>query len=113
MRFYQGAQRVQSGKGLGNKLSALYKTVVPALQKAVSTPAVKKVSDVAKKAAIDAGLNIINDLAAGDDIKQSLDKNLGELKVKVGDSLSSRKRKKISTPVKSRKKRRTETDLFG
>ncbi len=124
---------IQRGRGLGSTLGSMFKGVIPAMQvmgrKILESPVTQKVLKTAKRSAIEAGLNLATDALEGENLNESLSKNMSTAKKVVTDSLISAlkrsKRKidpkpkpkpkqklKIATPQKQNKRKKVARDIF-
>ena len=101
----------QRGGGFGSLFSSALRFILPWLKstgKAVlQSPMTKNVLSAAKEGSKKAGLNLLSDAIAGKDLKESLGKNVGELRESVGQALKD-------SPVEGAgRKRKTDVKAIG
>ena len=100
MRFHSGP-RTQKGRGLGSILSALFRGLAPVAKigmrmgkNLVSSPLMQKVGATAVEAAKKSAANIAADVIAGNNMKESAQRELNAAKEKIATTLrAGRKRK--------------------
>lgn len=84
---------IQRGRGFGSTLNTMFKGVVPIMRVVgrdlYNAPLTQAVLNTAKRSALEAGLNVANDVLEGKNVKDSLKGNLNEVNRKVTDSLTS------------------------
>ena len=114
MRFHSGPY-IQRGRGVGSVFRAFAQFVLPALKaigkNIISSPTVRKLGKATlkgvKRTAVDAGLNIANDALAGENIIDSIKKNVTGQKLvgNIQNSLS-KSDKKLPKQKKIKKRQR-------
>lgn len=120
-------QFLQRGQGIGSIFGSLFRSVIPAAQflgrAIMGSPVTKNVLDVAKKSAIQSGLQLAQDVLGGENVKESVKKGLGRVGGDIGENLkksmvgSGRKRKITIKNTKTKKtcckkKGKTMQDIF-
>lgn len=121
-----GIQReIKGGQGIGSFLSSLASKILPLAKRLIQSSVGRSVIKTTKKAAVDTGLKLAEDVIAGRKVKDSLKESLSISKDKIIssaiDSISAKrpvKRKKkqkqtyhTKTHVKSKKQKRN-SDIF-
>ena len=101
---YQG-RFVQRGNGLGSIFSGFMRYVMPAAKffgkKIISSPITKNIVNTAKKSAIQAGLSTVQDIMSGENVGQSLKRNLS----RVGDDVLETASKELMSGSGARKRK--------
>lgn len=113
MTIYQRPY-IQRGRGLGSLFGSLFRSVVPVVSKfgrsIVSSPVTKSIGSALKNSALETVGSVGADLLRGEDLSQTLDKNLAQARNKVADALEKSTKQ---PPNKKRKKtKKTTEDLF-
>lgn len=125
--IYHSGPRIQRGRGLGSILRGLFKSFAPVAKlgmsygkKLLSSPLAQKLGSTALEAAKKSAANIAADAIAGNNLKESAQRELQDAKEKIATTLrAGRKRKarfsgrkKVAkkpghrkSPVKKRKSR--------
>ena len=120
---FNGGEVLQRGRGIGGLLrlaKGLFRPLVKTVTKAVGSKTGRAVLKGLKRQAIDSGANIIGDLVSGNNIKDSLKDEVGNIRVKAGSAVKrikqdlleeqpKAKKYKTSKKIKRRKKTR---DIF-
>ena len=87
MSFHRGPY-LQRGRGIGNIFSSILKRIIPAAKvlgkNFLSSPITKSVLREAKDSAINAGINIATDVMQGDNVGQTIHKNINKMKKNMG-----------------------------
>lgn len=116
MIIHRGAF-LQRGRGIGSIFASLFKAVVPAFKSIgraiIKSPITKSALSTAKNKAIDAGIQIAADALSGENIGQSISKNLKTVSSAIGDDVVSSLKGKVQIkPVvatnQRRKRKRTK-----
>ena len=104
----------QRGRGIGGlfrAVSSLFKPMVKTLGstalKAARSSTGKLIGNALKEQAISSAINLTADAIRGNDLKESLQNEVGATREKIGDAvanISSMKRKQKTFPAKSHKK---------
>lgn len=92
---------MQKGRGLGSILSGLFRSIAPVAKlglsygkKLISSPLAQKLGSTAMEAAKKSAANIAADVIAGNNLKQSAQRELKDAKEKIATTLrAGRKRK--------------------
>ena len=90
--MYHRGPYIQRGRGLGNFLGSLYKSMLPVVKtiggQIASSPITKNVLKTAKRSAKEAGLNIATDVLSGKKkFAASLGENISTAKQAIADTL--------------------------
>lgn len=107
-RFQRGYGRSQYGRGFGSILSSAVKWLIPYAQKHIAPLAKSALGAIAKEG-IQAGSNILGNVASGQNFKESVKsetkKSIKNLARKAGDKLtqagSGRKRRRVNRSLKN------------
>ena len=121
--FFRGGERIQRGKGIGGWLRLASKLFTPlknVAQKVLSSKTGKKVISSVKEQAIDSSINLAKDLAAGKDLKSSINDEMENVKdnvkrkaVDIGiDFLKAKKKKHQKTKKKVVRRSKKQRDIF-
>ena len=121
--FFRGGERIQRGKGIGGWLRLASKLFTPlknVAQKVLSSKTGKKVISSVKEQAIDSSINLAKDLAAGKDLKSSINDEMESVKdnvkrkaVDIGiDFLKAKKKKHQKTKKKVVRRSKKQRDIF-
>jgi hypothetical protein len=82
---------LQRGRGIGNLLGSLFRSVIPAAgalgRSLLKSPITKQVLKTAKRTAIEAGSNVLSDLAHGESVADSMDRGLNVAKRRVASAI--------------------------
>lgn len=121
---------LQTGRGIGNFLGDMYRRAVPHMKtigkKVVNSPVAQDVFKTAKKAAVEAGLQLAADTLRGRSAKNTLSEKVGKAKRDIASTIENslspedrsstpqrgRKRKSGGVTVISKKRRRRVRDIF-
>lgn len=111
--IYHSGPRVQRGRGLGAILSGLFRSFAPVARlglnlgrKLISSPLAQKVGSTAMEAAKKSAVNIAADVIAGNNVKDSAQRELKDAKEKIATTLrAGRKRRAIEAAKKLKKSR--------
>jgi len=81
---------IQRGHGLGNIFASLFRRLLPAVKnlgrKIISSPITKNILDSAKKSAIKAGIHTAQDVLSGENVGETLKKNIKQVGSDVRDA---------------------------
>ena len=115
--YFRGGELQQKGKGIGgffrgliNLFRPMVKSVGQSVVKAASSKTAKSIAKTLGEQALDSGLNITKDVLAGNDLKQSLQREKDNFKRSGGDiieGLQSTLEKKRRDNVRNVNKKRT------
>jgi hypothetical protein len=107
-RVYADRQNYQRGKGIGSIFSSIYSSVVPLIKSALrigknvaATPVGRSIVKEAKKTAMKAGLNVVNDALRGENVFQSTKRELrsaGRRALNLGAQEVQNRTRPSSTP---------------
>ena len=121
---------VQKGRGFGGIFRGLLKTVLPVFKKIIGSTTVQNLASTGLKSLANSGLAFAADAISGEDMRESLNRNLSNVRHTVGDSLRNlssnampakskarpakrkRKKPKLKPAVLAKKKRRRAEDIF-
>lgn len=109
MLVHRSNQYLMRGSGIGSIFSNIFKAIIPLATKAVNigrkaatSSTGQKILKAAKRTAVDAGLDIANDVLKGENVKTSAKKNLKS----VGSRFVDNAAKEFSTGGKKKKKKK-------
>ena len=80
---FSGGERFQRGRGIGGLLrlaKGLFKPAIQTIGKAVKSNAGKAVGRALKKQAISTGTNLLADIVAGNNLKEGIDREVGNIR---------------------------------
>ena len=80
---FSGGDRFQRGRGMGGLLrlaKGLFKPAIQTIGKAVKSNAGKAVGRALKKQAISTGTNLLADIVAGNNLKEGIDREVGNIR---------------------------------
>ena len=100
---------VQKGRGFGGIFRGLLKTVLPVFKKIITSPTTRKVAKVGLKSLRDSGLAFAADAISGEDMQDSLKRNLKNVRNTVGDSLRNLSSNALPTKSKTSKATKRKT----
>lgn len=109
MLVHRSDQYLMRGSGIGSIFSNIFKAIIPLASKAINigrkvaaSSTGQKIIKAAKRTAVDAGLDIANDVLKGENVKTSANKNLKSVGARFVDNAA----KEFSTGGKKKKKKR-------
>ena len=122
--FFRGGDRVQRGRGLGGLVQIASKLFTPlkkVVQRAINSDSGKKVISAVKEQAIDSSIKVAQDIAAGKNVKTSLQEEMKNVKdnakrkaIDFGlDILKTQQKKRAKTKNKVTQKGKKRKDIFG
>ena len=112
---------LQTGRGIGGIFASIFKSLVPMVKSlgrsVVSSPITKNALKAAKEAGTSAALNLASDAIAGNDMRDSLNRNLKDARQSIGMSLQQPEKSKSksakSTKRGSKGRKRTKVKQLG
>lgn len=116
----QPGDYIQRGKGVGGVLRSLYNRLLPIAkntgEKILSSPEATDTLAAVRDSAIDAGINIVLDKAAGKSSSKSVRKNVDRAKNEIVSAAKSNVRRAVkrtlSDAMTRREPKRSEKDIF-
>ena len=114
---FNGFDRVQRGRGVGGLLKVAAKLFAPLgniMKKAITSSTGKKVVDAVKTQAIDSSINLAKDIARGENVGESLQKELKNVKTsakrKAIDIGTEYLKKKFNNNTEIKKKKKNQQE---
>lgn len=108
MNYHRGLY-VQRGRGLGNIFSSIFRAVAPTLagigKSIIKSPITKNLLSTAKKSAVNAGLNLVSDTLAGENVGRSLKRSANRARVDFIDVIESGRNKKKRSKITPKTRR--------
>ena len=117
---FRGGEKIQRGRGIGGLLRSIgsfFKPMARALgttaMKVARSDAGKIAGNALKEQAVQSAMNLTADAMRGNDLKDSLQKEVGAVKETVADTLDQIVKKRKAPPIKTpRPKKKKSRDLY-
>ena len=116
---FRGGERLQRGRGIGGLLrlaKGLFSPLARTIKKAVTSNTGKAIGKAVKNQLVESGANIASDVLMGNDVKESMQREVQNARQKAAIGIQQIKRKNINKPVQqppSKKKKKIKQSKFN
>ena len=116
---FRGGERLQRGRGIGGLLrlaKGLFSPLAKTIKKAVTSNTGKAIGKAVKNQLVESGANIASDVLMGNDIKESMQREVQNARQNAAIGIQQIKRKNINKPVQqppSKKKKKVTQSKFN
>ena len=117
---FRGGERLQRGRGIGGLLrlaKGLFSPLAKTIKKAVTSNTGKAIGKAVKNQLVESGANIASDVLMGNDIKESMQREVQNARQNAAIGIQQIKRKNRNKPVQqpppSKKKRKIKQSKFN
>ena len=116
---FRGGERLQRGRGIGGLLrlaKGLFSPLARTIKKAVTSNTGKAIGKAVKNQLVESGANIASDVLMGNDVKESMQREVQNARQNAAIGIQQIKRKNINKPVQqppSKKKKKIKQSKFN
>ena len=116
---FRGGERLQRGRGIGGLLrlaKGLFSPLAKTIKKAVTSNTGKAIGKAVKNQLVESGANIASDVLMGNDVKESMQREVQNARQNAAIGIQQIKRKNINKPVQqppSKKKKKIKQSKFN
>ena len=116
---FRGGERLQRGRGIGGLLrlaKGLFSPLARTIKKAVTSNTGKAIGKAVKNQLVESGANIASDVLMGNDVKESMQREVQNARQNAAIGIQQIKRKNINKPVQqppSKKKKKVTQSKFN
>ena len=116
---FRGGERLQRGRGIGGLLrlaKGLFSPLARTIKKAVTSNTGKAIGKAVKNQLVESGANIASDVLMGNDVKESMQREVQNARQNAAIGIQRIKRKNINKPVQqppSKKKKKVTQSKFN
>ena len=116
---FRGGERLQRGRGIGGLLrlaKGLFIPLAKTIKRAVTSNTGKAIGKAVKNQLVESGANIASDVLMGNDVKESMQREVQNARQKAAIGIQQIKRKNINKPVQqppSKKKKKIKQSKFN
>ena len=116
---FRGGERLQRGRGIGGLLrlaKGLFSPLAKTIKKAVTSNTGKAIGKAVKNQLVESGANIASDVLMGNDVKESMQREVQNARQNAAIGIQQIKRKNINKPVQqppSKKKKKVTQSKFN
>ena len=116
---FRGGERLQRGRGIGGLLrlaKGLFSPLARTIKKAVTSNTGKAIGKAVKNQLVESGANIASDVLMGNDVKESMQREVQNARQKAAIGIQQIKRKNINKPVQqppSKNKKKIKQSKFN
>ena len=116
---FRGGERLQRGRGIGGLLrlaKGLFSPLAKTIKKAITSNTGKAIGKAVKNQLVESGANIASDVLMGNDVKESMQREVQNARQNAAIGIQQIKRKNINKPVQqppSKKKKNVTQSKFN
>ena len=116
---FRGGERLQRGRGIGGLLrlaKGLFSPLAKTIKRAVTSNTGKAIGKAVKNQLVESGANIASDVLMGNDVKESMQREVQNARQNAAIGIQRIKRKNINKPVQqppSKKKKKVTQSKFN
>ena len=116
---FRGGERLQRGRGIGGLLrlaKGLFSPLAKTIKKAITSNTGKAIGKAVKNQLVESGGNIASDVLMGNDINESMQREVQNARQNAAIGIQQIKRKNINKPVQqspSKKKKKVTQSKFN
>ena len=116
---FRGGERLQRGRGIGGLLrlaKGLFSPLAKTIKKAITSNTGKAIGKAVKNQLVESGANIASDVLMGNDVKESMQREVQNARQNAAIGIQQIKRKNINKPVQqppSKKKKKVTQSKFN
>ena len=116
---FRGGERLQRGRGIGGLLrlaKGLFSPLAKTIKRAVTSNTGKAIGKAVKNQLVESGANIASDVLMGNDVKESMQREVQNARQNAAIGIQQIKRKNINKPVQqppSKKKKKVTQSKFN
>ena len=116
---FRGGERLQRGRGIGGLLrlaKGLFSPLARTIKRAVTSNTGKAIGKAVKNQLVESGANIASDVLMGNDVKESMQREVQNARQNAAIGIQQIKRKNINKPVQqppSKKKKKIKQSKFN
>ena len=99
---FRGGERLQRGRGIGGLLrlaKGLFSPLAKTIKKAITSNTGKAIGKAVKNQLVESGANIASDVLMGNDVNESIQRELQNTRQNAAIGIQKIKRKNINKPV--------------